>query len=45
MTNIFVNRPFLFKIVCFIEVSSKFMQEKTVELIFPMYAVHVVCLN
>ena len=35
----FCENPFLFKIVCLIEVSPKIMQEKTTKFVFSSYAV------
>ena len=45
MTDIFVNRPFLFKVVCLIEVSPKCMQGKTTKFIFSVNAVLAVRFN
>ena len=35
----FCENPFLFKVVCLIEVSPKRMQEKTTKFVFSIYAV------
>ena len=45
MTDFFVNRPFLFKVVSLVEVSPKFMQEKITKFIFSINAVLAVCVS
>ena len=42
MTFIFVKRCFLIKVVCLIEASLKFMEEKATKLIFLIYVVFAV---
>ena len=37
-----MNRPFWFKVVCLIEISPKFIQEKSIKFMFSIYVAFTV---